>query len=215
MTISAAAGTVRSIRVHGATSSGSPKSPPTTSNLPTSGGGQAAQVEVGAGQDALVERRARDDVGLDRVLDAPGVFQRQPRLRHAERPRERPPARDDVGHDRHVRADDLLEQEDRPAPAALVLQHEGHDVVLERHRLAHAHDLAGEGPFVRGHEVTNALAWHRSHRSSMMCGTNGDSLRVMSPSLSRIPTPADSWSTTQLPTIARRPSYTGSSKYCW
>ncbi len=154
--------------------------------------GQAAQVEVGAGQHALVERRARDDVGLERVLDARGVFLRQPRLRHAERPRERPPARDDVGDDRHVRADDLLEQEDRPAPAALVLQHEGHDVVLERHRLAHAHDLAGEGPFVRGHEVTNALAWHRPHRSSMTCGTNGDSLRVISPSLSRIPTPADS-----------------------
>ena len=39
ITISAAAGTARSIVAHGATSSGSPNSPPTTSNFPTSAGG--------------------------------------------------------------------------------------------------------------------------------------------------------------------------------
>ena len=176
---------------------------------------QAAQVEIAAGQHALAKGRAGHDVGLDRVLDAARVLQRQPRLRHAERPRQRAAAGDDIGDDRHVGAGDLLEHQDRPAPAALVLQHQRHDVVVERHGLRHAHDLAGEGALVGGYEVTDALSWHRRHRSSMTCGTNGDSLRVMSPSLSRMPTPADSWSTTQLPTTARRPSYTGSAKYCW
>src|SRR5207247_933287 len=208
MTISAAAGTARSIVAHAATSSGSPKSPPTTSTLPTPAGGSADEPKGAS-------RCAGHDVGLERVLDAARVLQRQPRLRHAQRPRQRAAAGDDIGDDRHVGAGDLLEHQDRPAPAALVLQHQRHDVVVERHGLRHAHDLAGEGALVGGYEVTDALSWHRRHRSSMTCGTNGDSLRVMSPSLSRMPTPADSWSTTQLPTTARRPSYTGSAKYCW
>src|SRR5439155_71718 len=188
MTISAAAGTARSIVAHAATSTG---------------------------QTSRGRRRGADRVGLDRVLDAARVLQRHPRLRHAHRPRQRAAAGDHIGDDRHVGAGDLLEHQDRPAPAALVLQHQRHDVVVERHGLRHAHDLAGEGALVGGYEVTDALSWHRRHRSSMTCGTNGDSLRVMSPSLSRMPTPADSWSTTQLPTTARRPSYTGSAKYCW
>src|SRR5262249_43593793 len=179
-----------------------------------SGDRQATEIQVAPGEHALAEGRVAHDVGLDRVLDPARVLLRQPRFGHPERPRERLPAGHDVRNDGDVGARDLFEEHDRPAAAALVLEHEGHDVVLGRHRLAHTHDLARARTLVRRHEIPHALSGH-PQGSSMMCGTNGDSFRVMSPSLSRMPTPADSRSTTQLPTIAGRPSYTGSSKYCW
>ena len=53
---------------------------------------------------------------------------------------------------------DALEEENRPASPALVLEDERHDVELRADGLADADDLAREGILVGGHEVPNGLA---------------------------------------------------------
>ena len=121
---------------------------------------QAAQVEVGACQHALAKRRTRDDIGLDRVLDASRILQREPRLRHAERPRQRAATGHHVGDDRHVRAGNVLEDQHGPAAPPLVFEDQRHDVVLERHGLGDANDLGRKGLLVRSHEVAHALSGH-------------------------------------------------------
>ena len=74
ITISAAAGTWRSMVVQGETSSGSPSSPPTTSNLPTSGGRvgeRAHRDERVHAEDDRARQRLPQCLGAALVLEHP------------------------------------------------------------------------------------------------------------------------------------------------
>jgi hypothetical protein len=128
------------------------------------GDGQPPKIEITPGDARVSEGRVGHDHRLDRVLDAPGVFERECRLRHAECERQRPPARHHVAHDRDLgAAHGFQEQDGKPSPP-LVLEHERHDLVLERHRLGHPHHLVREGLGVGGDEVSNALAHGASQK---------------------------------------------------
>ena len=117
-----------------------------------------------ASVDARAEGRVGDDHGLHVVLEAPRVLGGQRPLLHAHGEGERPAARDDVGDDRDRVARHPLEEEDRVAPAALVLEDDRHHVVDERDGLGDPDDLARVFAFVRGDEAPEILAHARSSR---------------------------------------------------
>src|SRR5204862_7054902 len=58
------------------------------------------------------------------------------------------------------------EHQDGPAATALVLQHDRHDVVLERDRLSHVHHFTGTRALVGRDEVPDALSRHGARRQS-------------------------------------------------
>ncbi len=109
--------------------------------------GSRAEVELGRrGRTWAGRGRRRTTTGLMGSLSRRAYSAGQRGLGDAEGEGQRPAARHHVAHDRHVRAARTLSKSRIGIAApALVLQHERHDVVLERDGLGDAHDLARMG----------------------------------------------------------------------
>ena len=121
------------------------------------GNGKRGQIDGVPRHHVPAKGRVRHHHGLHGLLDPARVLGGQLRLRHAEGKGEGAPACHHVAHDGHVVAPDLLEDENGITPPALVLEHDGHDVVLEGDGLGDADDLAGIGLTVRRHEAAEIL----------------------------------------------------------
>ena len=124
------------------------------------GHGQGPEVHSRPGQHPIAEGRIRDDDRLDVLFDAARVLGGERALVDTERPRQGAATRHDVADDRDVVAGDPIEEEDRVAPAALVLEDERHHVLLDRHRLGHVDHFARVSPIVGGDEAPEVLVGH-------------------------------------------------------